>query len=164
MPDLISHMASAYIFRNLFAKLEIIRKPFFYMFVFGVFLPDFISRGALVVFPDFFFIVQYFHTPFACFFQTLIVSSFFVKEQRCRIFLAITLGWILHDVFDAAQILIGGGYYYFFWPVYSQSVTMNLFWPHDWPYVAISALTLAWLTTGSFFTRVLKWSRFSRTR
>ena len=116
------------------------------MVIFGVFLPDFVSRGCIVIIPEFFLVSQFFHTPFACFFQTLIISCLFVREQRRNVFTGITFGWILHQLFDAFQITVGPGNYYYFWPIYDKPLSLKIFLASHWKYVAILTTLVALLT------------------
>ena len=146
MPDLVSHAASAFVFRNIFLKLKSCQGNYFLMVIFGVFLPDFVSRGCIVIIPEFFLVSQFFHTPFACFFQTLIISCLFVREQRLNVFTGITFGWILHQLFDAFQITVGPGNYYYFWPLFDQALSLNIFLAGNWMYVAIITTLVAILT------------------
>ena len=146
MPDLVSHAASAFVFRNIFLKLKSCQEPYFPMVIFGVFLPDFFSRGSMVIIPEFFLVSQFFHTPLGCFFQTLIISCLFVREQRFMVFTAITLGWILHQLFDAFQITIGPGFYYYLWPFYDKALSLKIFLAGNWIYVAITTTLVAVLT------------------
>ena len=146
MPDLISHAASAFVFRNFFLKLKICQGPYFLMVLFGVFLPDFFSRGSMVLIPEFFIVSQFFHTPLGCFLQTLFISCLFIREQRLRVFTAITYGWILHQIFDAFQITLGPGFYYYLWPLYDQPLSLNIFLAGNWMYVAIISTLIALLT------------------
>ena len=146
MPDLISHAASAFVFRNLAPKLRICQKQFFVFVLLGVFLPDFISRGAMVLAPDNFLVFQYFHTPFACFFQTLIISSFFMKSQKVTVFSAITIGWVLHQAYDLMQGVLGPGYYFTLWPLSSRTFSFGIFPDSAWYYVAFLTTLMALLT------------------
>lgn len=146
MPDLVSHVASVYVLRNFFPKFRICRTPYIWMTIFGVFLPDVIARGVILVLPKSFLTAQFFHTPFGCFFQTLLISCFFVKEQRVGVFGAITAGWILHQTFDLAEVTLSPSYYYVFWPLYNQSISVNLILPEHWPYIAAATLLIALLS------------------
>mgnify|MGYP004195461749 FL=1 len=154
MPDLISHAASAFVFRNLASKLRICQKQFFILILLGVFLPDLISRGAMVLAPKNFLVFQYFHTPFACFFQTLIISYFFIKSQRATVFLAITLGWILHQAYDVMQGVLGPGYYFILWPLSSQTFSFGIFPDSAWYYVAFLTTLTALLTNKALINKI----------
>ncbi len=157
MPDLISHAASAYLFRNLIPKLRICQKQFFILVLLGVFLPDIISRGAMILLSeesDFFLTSQYFHTPFACFFQTLIISCFFIRSQRVTVFLALTTGWLLHEAFDVMQGVLGPGYYFILWPLSSQTFTLNIFPDSAWYYVAFLTTLTALLTNKTLIKKL----------
>jgi hypothetical protein len=145
MPDLISHIAATYIFRDLFSKLRVCQNTFG-LILFGAILPDLISRGAGVLTPTFYLPAQFFHTPLACFLQTLLISCFFVRQQRLQIFNAITWGWVIHQCFDLFQFSLDDGGYYIFWPFYHQPVRLGLFWVEDWPMVALGATLVACIT------------------
>jgi len=146
MPDLISHAASAFVFRNLTPKLRICQKQFFVLVLLGVFLPDFISRGTMILASDFLLVGQYFHTPFACFFQTLIISCFFIKSQKVTVFWALTTGWVLHQGFDIMQGTLGPGYYFILWPLSYDAVSLGVFPDSAWYYVAFLTTLTALLT------------------
>jgi|TARA_B100000315_G_scaffold255116_1_gene297683 hypothetical protein len=154
MPDLISHAASAFVFRNLAPKLRICQKQFFVLVLLGVFLPDFISRGAMVLAPDNFLVFQYFHTPFACFFQTLIISSFFIKSQKVTVFSAITIGWVLHQAYDLMQGVLGPGYYFTLWPLSSRAFSFGIFPDSAWYYVAFLTTLMALLTNKTLIKKI----------
>ncbi|QPJ63999.1 MAG: hypothetical protein G3M78_00685 [Candidatus Nitrohelix vancouverensis] len=146
MPDLISHAASLYVVKNCFVKSRVFSRSFFAMAMLGVFLPDIISRGVMKLFPAATMIAQYFHTPAACFFQALFISCLFVREQRYLVFWAITAGWVLHQVFDVFQHHLGPGLYFMLWPLYWEPIKIPLIQSTEWPLVAASTMTLAWVT------------------
>ena len=146
MPDLISHAASAYVFRNLASGLRVYQKDFFVLVLLGVFLPDFIARGSAVLAREIFLTAQYFHTPFACFFQTLIISCFFVKSQKVTAFWALTTGWLLHQGFDLMQGILGPGYYFILWPLSYDAFSFGVFPDSAWYYVAFLTSLVAILT------------------
>ena len=154
MPDLISHAASAYLFRNLTPELSVCQKQFFILVLLGVFLPDLISRGAMVLAPDFLFIAQYFHTPFACFFQSLIITCFFIQSQKVIVFLALTTGWILHQGFDVMQGVLGPGYYFILWPLSYNSFSFGVFPDSAWYYVAFLTTLMAVLTSKALIKKI----------
>ena len=157
MPDLVSHAASAFVFRNFFNKLDICKRPFFFMLLFGVFLPDFVSRGSMLIASRFFLVSQFFHTPLGCILQTILISCLFVKKQRFLVFVAITCGWILHQVFDAFQSTVGPGYYYFFWPLYDEALSLDLFLASYWVYVATITILIAIVT----HNRTISWVKMA---
>ena len=157
MPDLISHAASAYLFRNLTPKLRVCQKQFFILVLLGVFLPDIISRGAMVLLSeesDFFLTSQYFHTPFACFFQTLIISCFFIRSQRVTVFLALTTGWLLHEVYDVMQGVLGPGYYFVLWPLSYDAFSFGVFPDSAWYYTAFLTTLMAILTNKALIKKI----------
>jgi hypothetical protein len=153
MPDLISHAASVYIFRDLFSKLRVCKSTFV-LILLGAILPDVISRGAMVLAPAFYFPAQFFHTPLACLLQTIFISCFFVREQRLQTFNAITLGWIIHQCLDLFQFSLDEGGYYVFWPFYHHPVRLGLFWVEDWPIVAVGMVLVACITGRKIAFRV----------
>ena len=99
MPDIIGHLASGYLLRNLQLTRETLRHAF-PLVLFGLILPDLLSRPYWIIGPGYFFTAHYFHTPFACFLQTLVLSCFFAPGHRKMAFRAITLGWVFHQSFD----------------------------------------------------------------
>jgi len=123
------------------------------MMLFGVFLPDFVSRGSILVAPELFIVSQFFHTPLGCFLQTLFISCWFVKSQRALVFIAITCGWIVHQLFDAFQIIVGPGYYYFLWPLHDQALSFDMFLSGNWKYVAVIISLVAIVT----HQKVISW-------
>lgn len=146
MPDIIGHLASGYLLRNLQLTRETLRHAF-PLVLFGLILPDLLSRAPLIMGPRFFFTAQYFHTPFACFLQTLVFSTLFAPSHRRIAFRAITLGWVLHQSFDLLQGSLGPGFYYILWPLWDQPFQIGLFWAGNWPYVAGVTILLAWLSS-----------------
>jgi hypothetical protein len=151
------------VFRNFLPNLRISRPPYIWMMICGVFLPDALARGILFFSQESFLTAQFFHTPFACFFQTLLISCLFVKEQRADVFNATTAGWILHQVFDLGEIALSPSYYYLFWPLSDRPVTLNLVLPEHWPYLAggtvlialLSGIkTVSWISPKSLFAGV----------
>tara|TARA_B100000686_G_C16685523_1_gene914535 strand:+ start:485 stop:976 length:492 start_codon:yes stop_codon:yes gene_type:complete len=147
MPDLISHAASAFILKNCFAQLSLLRRKYFTVVLFGVVMPDLISRSALIFSPQWFASAQFFHTPIACFFQTVIISGCFKANQRIMVFYALSLGWILHQVFDLLQTTLDPGNYYIFWPLYNNPVQLGIFWADEWRWAAIFTTIVAILTS-----------------
>ena len=154
MPDLISHAASAYLFRNLTSKLKVCQQQFFVLVLLGVFLPDLIARGSAVLDREIFLAAQYFHTPFACFFQTVVISCFFVKSQKATVFWALTTGWMLHQAFDIMQSVLGPGYYFILWPLSNQPFSFGLFPDSAWYCVAFLTTLAAFLTNKSLIKKI----------
>lgn len=149
MPDLLSHIASVYIYRNIFPKLKLNRIAFWAV-LFGAFLPDLISRGIVLIDIRFYYSAQFFHTPFACLFQSLIISFLFVKHQRSIVFLAITIGWSFHQLFDLFQTSLDPFMYTVFWPVYVKPVRIGIFWSGYWYYVAGITVFFAIITMKNY--------------
>ena len=149
MPDIVSHLASGYLIRNFQNKSKIFQRAF-PLILFGLVLPDLFSRPYWIIGPGFFFTSHYFHTPFACFFQTLAITSFFAPVHRKLAFRALTFGWVLHQGFDLLQRSLDPGYYYIFWPLLNQPFRIGLFWAGNWPYVAIFTVLFAGLASKGF--------------
>jgi hypothetical protein len=143
MPDLLSHAASAYLVKNVKPQSALFGKRYFGMVLFGVFLPDIVARGTMVLFPEWTLTAQFFHTPVACFLQTVLLSTLFIRKQRVRVFQALTLGWLLHQTFDLAQTNLGSGFYYVLWPLYDHPLRLGLFESSDWPWVALITVLMA---------------------
>lgn len=152
MPDLVSHAASGFIFRNFFPDWPSCKKAF-PLALLGVLLPDLLARPAVFLGPGFYYTFQYFHTPFACLLQAFIISCFFVSGQRVLVFRAVTLGWVLHQGFDLFQDSISPGYYYLFWPFYNQPMSLGLFWAGYWPWVTVATVLAALFTRKRFIAQ-----------
>ena len=154
MPDIISHLASGYIVRNFRFKWETLQRSF-PLVLFGLVLPDLLSRPYWIIGPGYFFTAHYFHTPFACFLQTLVLSCFFAPGHRNMAFRAITLGWVFHQSFDLFQRSLDPDYYYLFWPLLTRPFRIGLFWAGNWPYVAGATVLFA-VITSQWFRRWIK--------
>ncbi|HAK38186.1 MAG TPA: hypothetical protein DCM60_08065, partial [Nitrospina sp.] len=92
--------------------------------------------------------------PFACFFQTFIISCFFVKSQKVTVFWAITTGWVLHQAYDVMQGVLGPGYYFILWPLSSQAFSFGIFPDSAWYYVAFLTTLTALLTNKTLIKRI----------
>ena len=108
----------------------------------------------MVLAPDFLFIAKYFHTRFACFFQTLIISCFFIKSQKVKVFLALSTGWLLHQVYDVMQGVLGPGYYFILWPVSNDAYSFGVFPDSAWYYAAFLTTVMAILTNGALIKKI----------
>jgi len=124
------------------------------MVLLGVFLPDIVARGAMAVFPEYTMQAQFFHTPVACFFQTILISCLFIRRQRFQVFKAITLGWILHQSFDLIQTTLGYGFYFPLWPLYGQAIKFPLLEATDWP--GIAAVTALMALASEFLLKKMR--------
>ena len=145
MPDLISHTASAYILNNLWTKWGK-HQIAFPMLLLGVFLPDILSRAAIFLGPEIYLTAQFFHTPLACFFQSTIISSCFIKDQQWLVLKALTLGWVLHQSFDLLQTSLDPLVYTVYWPFSARCVSIGPIWIGHWYYVAGITIFLAIIT------------------
>ena len=117
-------------------------------------MPDLIARSMVIFSNQMFLSAQFFHTPIACFFQSMAISCLFKKDQRAMVFYALTTGWLIHQAFDLLQ-LSPIEYYYLFWPSSDQTISIGLFYVDLWPWVAAITVFIAWLTSKkvmSFFS------------
>ena len=153
MPDLISHTASVFLARNFFSKFSVFKGNYFTIVLFGVIMPDLIARPAWIVSNQLFLSVQFFHTPIACFMQTILISCCFNTRQRVTVFYALNIGWVIHQAFDLLQ-LAPTKYYYIFWPLYDQPITLGLFLVENWPWVALLTVLMAVLTSEKLLFRI----------
>ena len=146
MPELLSHTISAYLLKSFLPTKETVRKGF-PLILFGVFLPDLVSRGVVLISHDYYYQAQFFHTPFACVIQSMIISLLFIKQQRLLVFKSLTLGWILHQVFDLFQESLDPFMYAIFWPLSLKTFSLGIFWHGHWPFLALSMAILLLLIT-----------------
>lgn len=149
MPDLLSHTAVVYIYRNLFPKLKLNRTAF-WAILFGTFLPDLISRGIVLIDDKYYYSAQFFHTPLACVFQSFVICFLFVANQRITIFFAITIGWFIHQLIDLFQTSLDPFMYTVFWPVYVEPVRIGVFWSGYWYYVTGITVFVAIVTVKNY--------------
>jgi len=109
MPDLATHLASAYVA----GRFVSFRRSAVYFYL-GVLLPDLVSRPLHIVFPSTFWAAQSFHSPAVVFLFSWLISLFFRFDQRRKIFLALTASSVLHFLFDLTQKHLVAGYLWFF--------------------------------------------------
>lgn len=135
MPDLGTHLASAWLIGRLGSLRPGIGGRDIYLLCAGTVLPDVLSRAphlALdVLGTSYGFNLQYLtrplHTPAALFFVTLAVSYFFEERTRARTFAALAMGALFHCLLDACQVVGPNQGYLWFYPFSSSSPQLNLF-------------------------------------
>ena len=125
MPDLITHMAGAYLVKKGFRITK-----FLVLFYLGAMLPDLVSRPFHIIWPQTLFASQAFHSPVGSFLICWLVSLFFREDQRKPVFWLLLSGSIVHLIMDAGQMHLIGGYLWFF-PFSMKTFTAGLFWPED---------------------------------
>ncbi|KAA3619529.1 MAG: hypothetical protein DWQ05_02050 [Calditrichaeota bacterium] len=143
MPDLISHIATGYLFFPSFNH-----RAWFGLFVIGVCLPDLATRPFYILFPDLFWYVMPMHTPVGIVLLALGLSGLFVAGQRNQVFMLLMAGSALHLFIDLWQKHVHGGYTIFFpfsWDIYE----FGYIWPHETLYflplwLSIAVLIILW--------------------
>ena len=138
MPDLATHLASAYIAGRFvsFRRLTV----YFYL---GALLPDLVSRPLHIIFPSMFWVAQSFHSPLVVFLFCWLISLFFRFDQRRKIFLALTAGSVLHFLFDLTQKHLVAGYLWFF-PFSLNKYSVGWIKPDDFVcYLPLTLLVVA---------------------
>ena len=138
MPELITHIAGAYLVKKGFRITKFL--AFFYL---GAMLPDLVSRPLHIIWPQTLLASQAFHSPMGVFLICWLISLFFREDQRKTIFFLLLSGSILHLLMDAGQMHLIGGYIWFF-PFSMKTFSTGLFWPEDsirvLPYTVIIVL------------------------
>lgn len=126
MPELVTHGIVAYAVGRLakFQSLTLI-------VIGGTLLPDVIVRSASIFFKGkFVWLFLPLHTPFVLVILCYVVSLLYRVGERKRIFLASTLGVIIHLVLDSLQKHYGLGYLWLF-PFSWQKFEFGVFWPEE---------------------------------
>ena len=109
MPDLITHLAGAYLAGKGFRLRRGI-----VLFSLGALLPDIVSRPLHIFWPRTFPVAQALHTPVVLFLICWLLSLFFRVDQRKTVFLLLGAGSLLHLLMDMFQKHLVGGYLWFF--------------------------------------------------
>ncbi|MEA1928149.1 MAG: hypothetical protein U9N73_08065, partial [Candidatus Auribacterota bacterium] len=125
MPDLITHVAGAYLVKKGFRITK-----FLVLFYLGSMLPDLVSRPFHILWPRTLFAAQAFHSPIGIFLICWMISLFFREDQRKPVFFLLFFGSMIHMIMDAGQKHLIGGYIWFF-PFSIKTYTLGLFWPED---------------------------------
>ncbi len=154
MPDLGTHLASAWLAGRLWSLWTRIRGRDIYLFCAGTALPDLLSRAPHLALDTlgtrYGFNLQYLtrplHTPAALLLVSLAVSYLFEARTRARTFAALALGALLHCLLDACQVVGPNQGYLWLYPFSSFSPQLNLFsgdrTPLAIPYLVGAALLM----------------------
>jgi cell division protein FtsW (lipid II flippase) len=122
MPDLVTHVAAAYLLR----KPLRISKYAAILFT-GTILPDVLTRPFYILIPNLYWFVFPFHTPFLLTFVCWLISYLFEERVRRRIFMTLMAGVCLHLLLDLFQKnLIDANYWLF--PFSDMKLSVGLFW------------------------------------
>ena len=105
MPDLLSHLASGYLF---LPKLK--TRAWFVVFLLGACLPDLATRPFYIIYPKLFWYVMPAHTPLGLLVLCFGLSGFFIAAQRKQVVLTLASGCTLHLLRDLLQRHMHGGY------------------------------------------------------
>lgn len=125
MPDLVTHLASAYLLKK-FTRLS----RGVVLFYLGALLPDLLSRPLHLVWPVIFPATQPLHSPVGAFLSCWLISLFFRSDQRKSVFFLLFSGSLLHFCLDILQRHLLGGYLWLF-PFSVQPYSLGCFWPED---------------------------------
>ena len=125
MPDLVTHLASAYLLKK-FTRLS----RGVVLFYLGALLPDLLSRPLHLVRPAIYPATQPLHSPVGAFLSCWLISLFFRSDQRKSVFFLLFSGSLLHFGLDILQKHLVGGYLWLF-PLSLQPYSIGYFWPED---------------------------------
>ena len=109
MPDLITHVAGAYL-----VKRGIRIAGMASLFYLGAILPDLLSRPIHLIRPALFPSTQPLHSPIGVFLACWLISLFFRSDQRKTAFWLLWGGSIVHFLLDMLQKHLVGGYAWLF--------------------------------------------------
>lgn len=141
MPDLVTHIAGAYLVKKGFRITK-----FLVLFYLGTMLPDLVSRPFHIIWPQTLLATQIFHSLVGVFLICWLISLFFREDQRKTVFFLLLSGSIVHLILDAGQMHLIGGYIWFF-PFSTKTFSAGLFWPEDsvrfLPYTVILVLIVS---------------------
>lgn len=143
MPDLISHIASGYLLKPKYKSPQ-----WMGVFLVGICLPDLMTRPFYIIWPQLYWFVMPNHTPIGILLGCLLLSGFFIKEQRNRVFMTLLLGSMAHLALDLIQKHAHGGYALLF-PISWQTFELGIFWPEQtlWflpVWLSATAIIVAW--------------------
>ena len=116
--------------------------------MFGTVLPDLVTRPLYIVLPQLYWFIKPLHTPIGIVLVCLLLSGFFVKHHRNRVFIYLLAGSALHLMFDLLQRHMHGGYPIFF-PFSWAPWEFGVLWPEETLYfmpmwVGIIAFVIIW--------------------
>lgn len=125
MPDLVTHIAGAYLVNR---GWKIARGAA--LFYLGAMLPDLITRPFHIIYPRLLPATLGLHAPVAVFLACWLISLFFRADQRKTVCWLLFSGSLLHFLMDAAQKHLAGGYSWLF-PFSSRRYSGGVIWPED---------------------------------
>ena len=70
------------------------------------------------------------------------------------VFMALTIGWMLHQRLDVMQGILGPGYYFIFWPLSYDAYSLGVFPDSAWYYVASLITLIAILTNKALMKKI----------
>lgn len=156
MPDLVTHTIFAYIIRK--------RKwtpHFLIIFLIGAMLPDLVSRPFTILFDEYQYLFNTFHTPIALILISYLISLFFSDDIKRKVFVILLFGVFTHLFLDLFQINVKTEGYGWLFPFSKFDFQIGLFWAED------SLLVLHWtiaifLIDIIFEKRIFKFFRSKR--
>lgn len=150
MPDLMTHLASAYLISRPAAPHTVRIAPETALFCLGGVLPDLLSRATMVAMPyaPIRWLIMPWHTPAGLAVLCLLIAFALPEANRVRL-----LGWLgggvcLHLALDSLQVNIGPGGYYWLFPFSDFRGQFGLFWPDQTvfiaPWLMAAAMVMEW--------------------
>jgi hypothetical protein len=125
MPDLVTHVAVAYLFTRWTMVLK-----YSSVFYVGTILPDLVTRPFYILFPNAFWAVLTLHAPIPLFFVCCLITYLFDEKLRKGIFISLASGAYLHLSLDLFQKHIEPEFLLFF-PFSWKTFEVGLFWAED---------------------------------
>jgi len=123
MPDLITHIAGAYLAGR---GMKIARGAA--LFYLGAMLPDLITRPFHILYPRLLPATMGLHAPVPVFLACWLISLLFRIDQRRPVFWLLFSGSLLHFLMDTAQKHLTGGYIWLF-PFSGRQYSWGFIWP-----------------------------------
>ena len=127
MPDWMSHLVVALILSEIF---NIKKKS---LVIFGVLLPDILSKGYLLLFyldiPNSISFIS-FHTPFMAFLMSILIVPFF-RYNKVKTVLYFNIGCLSHFVIDMLNKHFTNIGTRIFYPLSNKNYSLGMVWPDD---------------------------------
>ena len=146
MPDLVTHISIAYLFKRWTKILEY--SAIFYL---GTILPDILTRPFYILFPNTFWAVLPLHAPIPLFFVCCLIAYLFDEPSRKGVLISLASGVYFHLLLDFFQRHIEPEFMLLF-PFSWKAFEFGLFWAEDSLYTIPLWIFLILLT--GFISRV----------
>ena len=132
MPDLVTHVTVAHLFRLLRGRIRNHRDigMNLLLFYWGTILPDLLTRPLYILFPETHHWLLPFHTPLGMGVFSLMIAVLFPVNLRRSAFLNLFGGAMFHFFMDLLQKQVIGNHFWLF-PFSWSSRGLGLAWPHE---------------------------------